>query len=263
MFEKKKGESTQKDKSGTRKEYRVYIGECDTFGLGGPITEFGVMYIGYEDETGKIVKERGRVLVSCDESEYRKLLKKVVGRYCVMRIFADKDGNTFYKTTLLDLNTTPTEQEVAFLNKESLPVFLDDPQFGRLSYNKSVDFFEGEVSYDGKSVNITLEGEENMETLRILFNGMESFSKNAVDYAVEKLLEIGDDWCYDAWEGEDEDYVHLTAEEFARRISLETISVSEDGDFSLWYDDGEIFWGHIICVDGNINGTFSDANFMG
>jgi hypothetical protein len=35
-------------------------------------------------------------------------------------------------------------------------------------------------------------------------------------------------------------------------MKLETISVSSDGSFNFWHDDGDLFYGHAIQVGGNL-----------
>jgi len=39
--------------------------------------------------------------------------------------------------------------------------------------------------------------------------------------------------------------------------------VHEDGEFEFWYDDGDLFWGHVILVDGNIQTGLSQASIAG
>jgi hypothetical protein len=46
-------------------------------------------------------------------------------------------------------------------------------------------------------------------------------------------------------------------------MKLSSISVYPDGDFDLFFDDGDMFWGHSIIVTGNINGEFSSAEIAG
>lgn len=46
-------------------------------------------------------------------------------------------------------------------------------------------------------------------------------------------------------------------------IAFESISVYPDGDFQVYFMDGDLFWGHCIIVDGNLNGTFSSAQLAG
>lgn len=244
------------------KEYRMMIGESSVFGLGGPITECGVIYIGWHEGDGPITEARGRVLLSCDEATYRAYSKQIKS-YSVLHIRGEQDGETFLAKEFLAVNAEPTELEQAFLTQAALPVTFTDPQFGEFVQNKQVDIFEGTLEHRGQTISITLDAKEDIETLRFLFSYMDTLLEQASRYAAEKLLDLGNNWCFDAWEGEEKEFVPMTAEDFMARIRLTSISLSEDESFSLWYDDGDIFWGHAIEVDGNKAEGFTNASIQG
>ena len=42
----------------------------------------------------------------------------------------------------------------------------------------------------------------------------------------------------------------ITEEEFAQRILLTEVSVSPGGRFTAYYNDDDMFWGHVVTVDG-------------
>jgi hypothetical protein len=55
----------------------------------------------------------------------------------------------------------------------------------------------------------------------------------------------------------------MTGDDFTARIELNEISLSENESFVLFYDDGDIFWGHVIEVAGNKAAGFTDAYMEG
>jgi len=57
-----------------------------------------------------------------------------------------------------------------------------------------------------------------------------------------------------------DEYIPLTVADFVRRIRLTYIHISEDGAYSLYYNDGGLFWGHQICVDGDVKSGFARAD---
>lgn len=244
------------------KEYRVLIGEGGVFGVGGPITHCGVMYIGWHEGDGTITTERGRVLLPADEATYRSYSEQIQ-QYSVLHIRADKDGNTFHSEAFLAVNAAPTELEQDFLEQARLPVTFTDPQFGTFTQNKVVDIFEGNIALGESQLQISMDAQEDIETLRWISADLDAFLDKAARYAAEELLDLGNDWCFDAWEGEEKDFVPLSVEDFMARIRLTSISLSEDNSFSLWYDDGDIFWGHSIEVDGEKTKGFTDASIQG
>lgn len=243
------------------KEYRIIIGEGGVFGLGGPITHCGVMYIGWHEGDGTITEERGRVLLPADEATYRGYSKQIK-HYSILHIRAEKDANTFHAGKFLEVNANPTEPERAFLEQAQLPVTFTDLQFGEFVQNKRVDTFEGALEHRGQRISVTLDEKEDIETLRFLFSYMDKLLEQAARFAAEKLLDLGNNWCFNAWEGE-EDFIPMTVEDFIDCIRLTSISLSDDESFSLWYNDGDIFWGHAIEVYGSKMEGFTDASIQG
>ena len=55
----------------------------------------------------------------------------------------------------------------------------------------------------------------------------------------------------DAWLDEDE--TKFSKEEFKERLTLNSITVQADGQFEFWYDDGDLFLGHSIRVNGSLS----------
>ena len=247
------------------KTHRVYIGECTVFGLGSPMKEFGTFYIGYQANDGEIIQERGRVLVPCTEAEYE-TLKEQMQDHCVLLITAQKDNNTFESASLLKIDAEPTKEEAAFLQQAALPVTFSDPHFGEFVLDKVVNSFEGSLIFDERSIPVSLNDRDAIETLRWLCTELDAFVAKASAYAADEMLSSGNDWCYDAWASEaqeGEEYTPLTTEEFIRRISLSEVSIENEGAFSLWFNDGDIFWGHAICVIGSKEDGFTDAAMHG
>lgn len=240
----------------------MLAGENGAFGLGGPISQFGTIYIAYHEGDGAIAKERGRVLLPGDEAMYRSFQKQL-RHYSVLRIRAEKDENTFLAQDLLEINAPPTEAEASWLRQAAQPVAFTDPQFGTFTQNKALDFFEGKLDYAGRSIAVDLDKKECIETLRWLCEDLAGVLERGARYAARQLLASGNDWKRDAWEGEEEDFVPLTEKDFMARISLDAISFSQEGSFQLWFNDGDIFWGHVIVVGGNKEAGFTDASMQG
>jgi uridylate kinase len=55
----------------------------------------------------------------------------------------------------------------------------------------------------------------------------------------------------------------ITEDEFARRILLTEFTVSPGGRFTAWYEDDDMFWGHVITVDGTLKKGPVDADIQG
>lgn len=60
-------------------------------------------------------------------------------------------------------------------------------------------------------------------------------------------------------EGNDE----ITKSDFINRIRLSELSLTFDGNYSAYYDDDDMFYGHIVDVAGNIKTGISSASIAG
>src|SRR5262249_22680228 len=55
----------------------------------------------------------------------------------------------------------------------------------------------------------------------------------------------------------------LTTHEFMRRLGLESVTFGWEGDFELWFDDGDLFQGHSIAVEGTLADGATCAAILG
>ena len=88
-------------------------------------------------------------------------------------------------------------------------------------------------------------------------------ANGAAEYAAENLLGLGNNWCCDAWSEDGDEYTPLTKEDFVKRIYLQTLALADDENYSLWFSDGDIFWGHAVVVYGTVSGGFNAAKMEG
>ncbi|MBO9128517.1 DUF2262 domain-containing protein [Bacillus sp. 165] len=55
----------------------------------------------------------------------------------------------------------------------------------------------------------------------------------------------------------------ITKEEFIKKLSLEMVAFYNDGTSDLYFDDGDMFWGHIIIASVDSNGLYEEAQISG
>lgn len=146
------------------------------------------------------------------------------------------------------------------------PVVLEADGCSPLTLDKSLDLFCGEGQWAGENCLIHLEvdapeaqtADNALRTLQILLADSANWDRKARQFAANELVDNANDW------QEDEDAPEITEDEFASRISISEISISaEDGAFALYYDDDDLFWGHVIIVSGDRTNGFSDATIAG
>ena len=82
------------------------------------------------------------------------------------------------------------------------------------------------------------------------------WDKDAREYACETILDNANEW-------RDEEDPEIIAESFISRIRLSGISISVSGDYSMFYDDDDIFAGHVIVCEGDMKNGFTDSLIEG
>ena len=96
-----------------------------------------------------------------------------------------------------------------------------------------------------------------LATAHALWDAQEAWYQRIVACAIEWLLPLkNDNWLKDGEEP-------LTAAVFAGRMSLTSISVDQGGTFQFWFNDGDLFLGHSITVDGDLQNGPKDSNVEG
>jgi hypothetical protein len=156
------------------------------------------------------------------------------------------------------------DEELEELSEElRKPVVIVTKRFGDLVLDRSIGLFEADTKWNGREVRIRfpLDEEEVSElalnTAEALWSEEAEWNMRIEECAVEELLDLRNDtWRQD---GEPE----LTAVQFVARMALTDISITSEGEFEFWYDDGELFWDHAIMVSGDLQNGPTDAGIHG
>jgi hypothetical protein len=139
---------------------------------------------------------------------------------------------------------------------------VDDDLLEKLEYNEYLNWYAGEIELgEAKKlrVSLSLDGCEDLDDLvRFTKKFLQEIAETdtlARRFAAEKLLRVYND----SWnEGED-----IAESEFTERIALESLTTYPDHSAELCYDDGDLFFGHIIIVSIEEGLTFVDASIAG
>ena len=75
-------------------------------------------------------------------------------------------------------------------------------------------------------------------------------------FAAEQLVELANDW-------QEEGTPEITEKDFFERIELSSIVLEPGNEFMVYLYDDDMFFGHIICVYGNLDGTLDSAHIEG
>lgn len=150
-----------------------------------------------------------------------------------------------------------------FLEKQLEPIFYEDEVFGEFELDKSINVFEKNIDWCGKEVRISFDNDDEselksmLETGYALYKEQKDWMKKICNFVCDELLELKND----AWLDDEEE--EITREEFIEAIELCDISLESNDEFTFWFDDGDLFWGHTIIAEGNIDGTLRSAHIAG
>lgn len=143
------------------------------------------------------------------------------------------------------------------------PVTLGDKIFGTLTLDRRRGQFVGTAKWNRRKVKVSFDTNKKgsakvaIASGKALWEDQKSWKTRIEDFAVEQLLPMkNDNWL-------DEDEAALSAKQFKKCMTLESISIRVDGSFDFGYDDGELFWGHPIGVSGNHKDGLIHADFSG
>lgn len=143
------------------------------------------------------------------------------------------------------------------------PVALDHPFFGTINLNRALNCFEVDFPWKSRTIRLYLfrnndtDDRDLFGTAQSLWKQQKEWNKRIQDFAVEKLLEGKND----VWLGAEEK--EFTPRQFKRKMRLESIAIYPAGGFEFTYDDGDLFWGHVIQVSGTISEGPKHAGIAG
>ena len=147
---------------------------------------------------------------------------------------------------------------------------------GTLVLNKDLEMLEGEIDFFDNIITLYLEVDaQDQETWTLalkaakdLISKDEYFEDQLREFAAKELTDLANDW---RDEDDDEDEVsnpdesadEITEEEFASRIYITELSVNADGEFTAYYNDDDMFLGHVITINGSLEKGIEDAYIQG
>ena len=227
-------------------------------------------------ETGELHKEECRFVFSASEKEYenhlipefneetlyhlkvRKKLPEELPEIIIKRL-------DFLLVDVIENNVQSPELE-EILAEYKKPVIIEDDILGELVYDRTINSFEGNIPWLDKNIDISLDvGKDNKsgitkarKAMNELYSSAEKWDANMRTFAAEKLIDLARDWCES-----EEEALKITEESFAKKIDIETISMTSGGSFTAYFNDDNIFAGHCIIVGGSLKKGIRSASMGG
>ncbi len=138
---------------------------------------------------------------------------------------------------------------------------IQDPLLGEVKWDDNYDHWKARLEVkSGVVIDFYIEpGDQTdeiaLEAGRTLAQWLRAHEGDGRRYAASQLLDDHNE----NWNDSDQ----ISAEDFASRMTLETVALSPNGAGSLYYADGGLFGGHCIIVSQNRNREFTYAHFAG
>jgi hypothetical protein len=179
---------------------------------------------------------------------------------CQVLLNANQTRAVFWKALPL---STPDAELSAIAEELQRPIVIQTAELGEVIYDRPLDQFDGKIDWLGKSTPVSVSSldakpvQGALETAKALLASQQSWHQRILQKAVDELYLL---W-KENWK--EDDALDLDAREFTLKMRLDSISFDDEGRFEFWFDDGGLFYGHSIMVDGNLQAGPVDAGIHG
>lgn len=233
-------------------------------------------------DTGEVNLREGRLEWPVTETErnsnkeWRKFQKGQICRLRVRRLLDEltpahispEQFNSWAVIEVLE-PSVPCPQLEAVWEEYQKPVLIEDKVLGTLKLNREFQQLEGKILWHGEQVSLSLEiylqdsstWDVARSMVKKLVTNSENWDKIMRKFAAKKLTELANEWQIN--DDEDENVNPITESTFAERIALTALSVTCEGDFTAYYDDDDLFLGHVIEICGSLENGIQSANIAG
>lgn len=170
-----------------------------------------------------------------------------------------QDRHLYVTEVLADRVASPVLEQIwADYTK---PILLEDDVLGTLVLDREFSVFNGNCQWMGSSVCFSLSIDINkrgtwtraVNVMRQLVSEQVSWDASLKQMAANKLTAQANEWLADNDQTDRKLQIDPnTEDEFAQRILLTEFTVSPGGRFTAWYEDDDMFWGHVITVYASI-----------
>lgn len=221
-----------------------------------------------EEDSPEIHREETGLVTLCDDTLRGYLRQRVPPDFLIkFRARPSLDGT---RLLLLDLPQPAFDPDLkAILEEQKKPESTFAEGLGTFVFNRQVGWYEAEVDWLDGTVRLDIDkGEAEamkaaQDTARALLADAEGWDGCVRAFAASRLAGLSGQWAPDGIAEEDGASEDMTPEEFAQRLELDAIQVDDQGGFTFWFTEGEMFWGHSIRVSGTLAGGPDDAQMEG
>ncbi len=206
--------------------------------------------------------QQGRfILVDKGEQKQLEQLFEPMGANQIWKMTVRRDHHRLLLLKLDHLVDPAQEPELTtILAEQTLEVQVEHERLGTFVLNRSLNSFRGNIEWLGVTITISIDNDADVNhQLKVLTDILDAgaeWDARIRAFAAEELTELKND----SWLEDDEE--EWSEANFAKQLTLQAITFTEE-DFTFWFDDGDLFWGHAIYVSNTIEDGPYDANMGG
>ena len=139
---------------------------------------------------------------------------------------------------------------------------VQDAVFGKLEWDDAYDWWLCELEIaPGHSIEVSIFGRDLdavLDTRRALFVRIRDTEPALRAAIAQKMLDLAEDW-----RDQEEQPEPITLESFAERIRLTSVLMHTDDNTELYYNDDEIFLGHVVLANLGSDAQLEDVTIAG
>lgn len=214
-----------------------------------------------EEDSPEIQQGNFRLVTKADEALVGFLQQRLPRDFIVKcKVRPHPDGNLFMLMGLPEPAFDPDLK--AILDNQKKPITEEIAGLGTFTLNRSMGVLQREIDWLGYPVQLCMDRDADRAacaaTASALLGDTEDWDAKARALCAEKLLDKANEYAAET------DAEALTPEEFIQGMEPESIDLSDDGSFQLWFNDGGyLLGGHLIRVSGTTAEGLTDAVMEG
>lgn len=197
----------------------------------------------------------------------------------IYHIKAQKDLNKltgskdlFYFVEMISDNSShPILNDV--LQESQEDIIYNDEFFGNSTLNKKCSQFDIDINWKGSEATLFIDVDQNdtnswqkqFAIARDFIQQQDYWDDILRTASAEKLYELDNEWDdADDIYGATGSNIKISQEDFAKRLSMAEIILNEDGDsFIIYYYDDDVFFGHVVEINGSLSQGIEHIHISG
>ena len=206
--------------------------------------------LAYIDEKGEVIEDKIRFSYYLNNKEplkYIKVQNLTAYRFTCKKV---KDKRYYYVLKVKEVKEKRFD-EIVKEQLKPITMTVDDVLF---TFNRMFSQYEGKFIVGDKKIDVSLgsdqkglDAKNSTATFKKIKSNFDAFYEKVLKNCAKDIVEGANEW------RDDDDEHEITEEEIVKRISKGKPSFDiNDNNYSIYFDDDDMFGGHTIVYNGNI-----------